>query len=232
MSPRVPDPLRAPGQARAPHRRPSSPPSPEQKWIFAAASRLFDIVTRLPPLNSDVPCCSETAGQRSSSSRDLSRLWPQSARKHFPVNIVFPREAMPRKRPLILKLIVKVGAHHTPTSPIRPANPTGFFFISQHFSSLLHQRPYSRPRPRCRSLALVPLSLNFVKETEVRHPVKEPKRMRGYTKMGGKKCFSHMDEVFEKRNEKKHMETFIYMTLGSLFCIFTDVSFYLSSYPW
>lgn len=29
-----------------------SPTSPEQKRIFAAASRLFDIVTRLPPLNS------------------------------------------------------------------------------------------------------------------------------------------------------------------------------------
>lgn len=102
----------------------SAPPSPEQKRIFAAASRLFDIVTRLPPLNlCDVPRCSETAGQRSSSSRDLSRRG-----KHFPVNIVFPRETMPRKRPLILKLIVKVGARHTPTSPIRPANPTGFFF--------------------------------------------------------------------------------------------------------
>lgn len=81
MSPRVPDPLRAPGRARAPR----APPSPEQKRIFAAASRLFGIVTRLPPLNlCDVPRCSETAGQRSSSSRDLSRLRPQSARKTFP----------------------------------------------------------------------------------------------------------------------------------------------------
>lgn len=56
--------------------------------------------------------------------------------------------------------------------------------------------------------------------------------MRGYTKVGGKKCFPHMDEVFEKINEKTPLETFIYMTLGSLFCIFTHASFYLSSYPW
>lgn len=114
MSPRVPDPLRAPGQARAPR----APPSPEQKRIFAAASRLFDIATRLPPLNSAMSRAALKPQGRGAAPPVTSADCGLSQRgKHFPVNIVFPRETMPRKRPLILKLIVKVGARRTPTSP-------------------------------------------------------------------------------------------------------------------
>lgn len=58
-----------------------------------------------------------------------------------------------------------------------------------------------------------PTVVERVKETEVRRRV------------------TKMDGVFEKKERKKSMEkleTSIYVTLGSLFCIFTDASFYFA----
>lgn len=129
--------------------------------------------------------------------------------KHFPVNIVFPRETMPRKRPLILKLIVKVGARHTPTSPIRPANPTGFFF---YFPALFQPLAPASVQQVSSSLPFAragPTVVELCEGDRGSSSCEGAKKDARLHQSGGKKCFSHMDEVFEKINEKKHLETFI-----------------------